>query len=351
MTGPAAPFRLPDALLSFFPGLVKSAIFVGIAATFVVAPAWVATGGAAHAGNPEAARKLKVATTFTIIADMAQNVGGDHAEVTSITRAGEEIHQYQPTPRDILRAQGADVILINGLNLDLWLEKFLPADNAGDKIVVSDGVTPLSVAEGPYRGKANPHAWMSPTAAAIYVDNIRDALSRNDPAHADAYRANAAAYKLKIDDIVAPIRARLQRTPERQRWLATSEGAFTYLAEDFGLRELYLWPINAEQQGAPQQVRRVIDAVRAHNIPAIFSESTISDKPARQIARETGARYGGALYVDTLSSPDGPVPTYLDLLQVTLTTIADGVAGPQHADAPHGSLPAPEGSRVTGGHQ
>ena len=110
--------------------------------------------------------------------------------------------------------------------------------------------------------------------------------------------------------------------PEDQRWLVTSEGAFSYLARDYGLKELYLWSINADVQGTPQQVRQVIETVRAEDIPVVFSESTVSDKPARQIARETDARYGGILYVDSLSTGDGPVPTYLDLLRVTSQTIA-----------------------------
>ena len=114
--------------------------------------------------------------------------------------------------------------------------------------------------------------------------------------------------------------------PQEQRWLVTSEGAFSYLARDFGLSELYLWPINADNQGTPQQIRKVIDAMREHSIPVIFSESTVSPDPAMQVARETGANYGGVLYVDSLSGPDGPVPTYLDLLRITSETIVKGLA-------------------------
>ncbi len=192
-------------------------------------------------------------------------------------------------------------------------------------VVVSDGVEPMGIAEGPYTGKPNPHAWMSPTNALIYVDNIRDAFVKYDPKNAETYKANAEAYKKKIEAAIAPIRAKLEAIPEDKRWLVSSEGAFSYLARDFGLKELYLWPINADQQGTPQQVRKVIDAVGANKIPVVFSESTISDKPAKQVARETGAQYGGVLYVDSLSEADGPVPTYIDLLRVTSDTIAKGL--------------------------
>ena len=270
--------------------------------------------------------KFKAVTTFTIIADMARNVAGDVAIVESITKPGAEIHNYQPTPRDIVKAQDAQLILWNGLGLELWFEKFFANLDGVPQATVSAGVDPIGIAEGPYGGKPNPHAWMSPAAALLYVDNIRDAFAKHDPANAATYAANAEAYKAQITATVAPIRASLEAIPAEKRWLVSSEGAFSYLARDFGLKELYLWPINADQQGTPKQVRKVIDAVRANNIPVVFSESTISANPAKQVARETGAAYGGVLYVDSLSETDGPVPTYVDLLRVTSETIAKGIA-------------------------
>jgi manganese/iron transport system substrate-binding protein len=274
----------------------------------------------------QAAEKLKVTTTFTVIADMAARVAGDAADVESLTKPGAEIHFYQPTPGDIRRARDADLLLRNGLNLEQWFERFLR--NLGDvpSATLSDGVAPMSIVEGPYTGKANPHAWMSPEVAVIYVENIRDALSNADPDNAGTYAANAEDYIAEIRALAEPIRARLAAIPEERRWLVTSEGAFSYLARDFGLRELYIWPINADQQGTPQQVRKVIDTVRANDIPTVFSESTVPADAAEQIARETGATYGGVLYVDSLSDPDGPVPTYLEMMRVTTETIAEGLA-------------------------
>lgn len=183
----------------------------------------------------------------------------------------------------------------------------------------------MGISEGPYNGKPNPHAWMSAENALIYVDNIRDALSKYDPDNAATYQKNAESYKTKIRQTLDPLRAALAKIPADKRWLVTSEGAFSYLARDNDLKELYLWPINADQQGTPKQVRKVIDAIREHQIPTVFSESTVSDKPARQVARESGAHYGGVLYVDSLSAADGPVPTYLDLLRVTTETIVSGI--------------------------
>lgn len=273
-----------------------------------------------------AAHKFKAVTTFTIIADMARNVAGDAAEVESITKPGAEIHEYQPTPQDLMRAQGADLVLWNGLNLELWFEKFFDNIQNVPSVTVSDGVEPIGITEGPYSGKPNPHAWMSPTSALIYVDNIRDAFVKYDPDNAEKYKHNAEVYKNKIRATIDPIKNELVRLPEEKRWLVTSEGAFSYLARDFGLKELYLWPINADQQGTPQQVKHVIDEVRKHNIPVVFSESTISPAPAKQVARETGAKYGGVLYVDSLSDENGPVPTYIELLNVTASTISQGLS-------------------------
>ncbi|CBY86577.1 metal ABC transporter substrate-binding protein [Haemophilus influenzae] len=272
----------------------------------------------------QANAKFKVVTTFTVIQDIAQNVAGNAATVESLTKPGAEIHEYEPTPKDIVKAQSADLILWNGLNLERWFERFF--QNVKDKpaVVVTEGIQPLSIYEGPYKDAPNPHAWMSPSNALIYIENIKNALVKYDPQNAAVYEKNAADYAQKIKQLDEPLRAKLAQIPEEQRWLVTSEGAFSYLAKDYNLKEGYLWPINAEQQGSPQQVRKVIDLVRKNNIPVVFSESTISAKPAQQVAKESGAKYGGVLYVDSLSAKNGPVPTYIDLLNVTVSTIVKG---------------------------
>lgn len=274
--------------------------------------------------QPAANKPFRVVTTFTVIQDIAQNVAGDKAIVESITKPGAEIHDYQPTPLDIVRAQSADLVLWNGFNLERWFEKFFDNVKEVPSVVVTEGIEPMGISEGPYTGKPNPHAWMSPSNALTYVENIRKALVKFDPRNADAYNKNAAAYAAKIKALDEPLRKKLSAIPENQRWLVTSEGAFSYLTRDYKMRESYLWPINADEQGTPKQVRKVIDLVRQNKIPVVFSESTISDRAAKQVARETGARYGGVLYVDSLSAANGPVPTFLDLLNVTVNTIVKG---------------------------
>jgi manganese/iron transport system substrate-binding protein len=269
-------------------------------------------------------KPLRVVTTFTVIQDIAQNVAGTAAIVESITKPGAEIHDYQPTPLDVVKAQSADLVLWNGMNLERWFEKFFDNVKSVKSAVVTEGIAPMGIKEGPYEGKPNPHAWMSTASALIYVENIRKALAEADPANAATYAKNAADYAAQIKAMDGPLRARLDKVPAEKRWLVSSEGAFSYLTRDYGWREAYLWPINADEQGTPQQVRRLIDLVRKNKIPAVFSESTISDKAAKQVARETGAKYGGVLYVDSLSDARGAVPTYLKLLEVTVDTIAKG---------------------------
>ncbi|OKL45858.1 metal ABC transporter substrate-binding protein [Pseudovibrio exalbescens] len=269
--------------------------------------------------------KLKVVTTFTVLADMAQNVAGNAADVVSVTKPGAEIHGYEPTPQDIVRASDADLILWNGMNLELWFEQFLSNLDGVPSVTLTDGIDPISIASGSYEGKPNPHAWMGLDNALIYIDNIMEALAEHDPENAATYVKNAGAYKDQLRATLEPLREQISQISEDRRWLVTCEGAFSYLAKDFNMKELYLWPMNADQVGTPQQVRKVIDGVRDNNIPVVFCESTVSSAPAEQVARETGANYGGVLYVDSLSEADGPVPTYLDLLRVTSETVAKGL--------------------------
>lgn len=269
--------------------------------------------------------RKKVLTTFTVLADMTRNVAGDRLDVASITKPGVEIHQYEVTPGDLKRTQGVDLILRNGLGLEQWFDRFIEQADARS-VDVSVGIEPIAIVTGEHEGAPNPHAWMSPANAEVYIRNIARALSDLDPEHADEYEANADAYLGRVREVGRYLRDELAHLPDRQRALVTCEGAFSYLARDVGLREAYIWPVNAETEGTPQQVAEVVAFVRENRIPAVFCESTVNDKAQRQVAKETGAQLVGPLYVDSLSGPDGPVPTYLDLLRHTAETIVGGLA-------------------------
>ena len=272
-----------------------------------------------------AEEKIKIVTTFTIIADITKNITGDAAEVLSITKPGAEIHGYQPTPKDIVKAYDADIILWNGMNLELWFEQFFSNLNETTSITVSEGIDAINISEGDYQGLPNPHAWMGLNEALIYVDNIVSALSYYDKKNSELYFKNAAKYKEKIISTIEPLKKSILQIPEKQRWLVTCEGAFSYLARDLSLKELFIWPMNADEVGTPKQIKKVIDRINKNEIPIIFCESTVNQAPAKQIAKETGAKFGGILYVDSLSDKNGPVPTYLDLLKSTYNTVEKGL--------------------------
>ncbi|WP_287129590.1 metal ABC transporter substrate-binding protein [Candidatus Cyanaurora vandensis] len=275
----------------------------------------------------EAQTKKIVVTTFSVIADMVSNVAGDAATVQSITKVGAEIHGYEPTPSDVVKVQKADLVLDNGLNLERWFEDFYGNLKSVPRFKLTEGIKPMAIKEGPYQDKPNPHAWMSLPNALIYVENSRKALVKIDPANQTTYNTNAKAYSAKIKALDTDIRKSLATIPPTKRYLVSCEGAFSYLTRDYKLNEVYLWAINADQQGTPKQVRKVIDTVRANQIPAVFCESTVNDKAQRQVAQETGAKFGGTFYVDSVSLPDGPVPNYLSMLRYDARLMLQGLGG------------------------
>ncbi len=271
--------------------------------------------------------RLVVLTTFTVIADMTREVAGDRVEVASITKPGAEIHGYEPTPSDLKKAAQADLVLENGMGLEKWFQQFIDRAS-GESATLTAGIRSIPIGGGSeYEGKPNPHAWMSTDNAAIYVENIRRALTTLDPAGADEYRRRAADYTRRLQAVGREVRASLQDVPEERRALVTCEGAFSYIARDLGLREAYLWPVNAEQEGTPKQIASTVEFVRAREVPGVFCESTVSRKAQEQVASESGSRFAGVLYVDSLSEKDGPVPTYLELLRRDARTIAAGLTG------------------------
>jgi manganese transport system substrate-binding protein len=293
-------------------GARRTVRFRAAAAAAVVLSLMLTACGGGAAGNGDG--KPVVLTTFTVLADIARNVAGDKLTVESITKAGAEIHGYEPTPGDIRKASKADLILDNGLNLEAWFGQFVEGLDV-PHAVVSEGVEVMSISEDSYQGKPNPHAWMSPVNVQTYVDNMVRAFSELDPDNAAAFAANGDAYKAELQAVQDQMTASLAGVPENQRALVTCEGAFSYLARDAGLKEVYIWAVNAEQQATPQQITRAIEYVKTNNVPAVFCESTVSDAPMQQVVEATGASFGGTLYVDSLSEADGPVPTYLDLIR------------------------------------
>ncbi|WP_396134398.1 metal ABC transporter substrate-binding protein [Chamaesiphon sp. VAR_48_metabat_135_sub] len=277
------------------------------------------------ATTPAQSGKKVVLATFTVLADMARNVAGDKAIIESITKPGAEIHGYQVTPSDLERGQKANLILENGLNLERWADRFYNSLPKVPHITLSDGFTPVNISEDSYQGKPNPHAWMSPQNALIYVENIRKALAKLDPPNTATYDTNAKAYSEQIKSIDLKLKTAIAAIPPDKRYIVSCEGAFSYIARDYGLKEVYIWAVNAEQQATPKQVEKVINTVKANKIPAIFCESTVNNKAQLQVAKESGAKFAGVFYVDSLSPADGPASTYLKLLEYNVNTLIKGL--------------------------
>jgi manganese transport system substrate-binding protein len=270
-------------------------------------------------------QKIIALSTFTIISDMVGEVGGDKVRSISLTKPGAEIHGYQPTPDDLVQASKADIMFENGMNLEVWTEKLRASIPDVPVVRVSEGVTVQYIAEDAYAGKPNPHAWMSPEQGLIYVENIRRGLTDQAPEHAAYFAEQAEIYSSKIRAVDANLDEALSKLPENNRVLVTCEGAFSYLTTDYNLEEEYLWAINSESQGSPQQVAKIIEVVKAKNIPAVFCESTVEPRIQQEVVAATGAKLGGVLYVDSLSPVDGPASTYLKLLEHTADTIIGGL--------------------------
>ena len=274
----------------------------------------------------QAQEKFKAVTTFTVIADIAQNVAGEHLTVESLTKPGAEIHGYEPTPADIRRATNADLILDNGLNLENWFSQFVE-DSDAPHVTVTDGITPIDITEDEGAGLPNPHAWMSPLEVRTYVDNMVAAFSELDPEHATDFERNGEDYKNQLQEVHDGMVEELSQLPEKRRALVTCEGAFSYMARDAGLEERFIWAVNSENEATPQQISRAIEFVKENDVPAVFCESTVSDAPMQRVVEATNATYGGTLYVDSLSEEGGPVPTYLDLIKHDADVITKALTG------------------------
>ena len=268
--------------------------------------------------------KEVILASFTVLADIIENVAKDEFVVKSITKPGVEVHGYQPTPSDLIKASKAFVFIDNGFGFELWAEKFV-SNLQIKRVTISNRLEPIFISEDFYKGKPNPHAWISPKRGMIYVDVIVDSLSDLKPSEAESFKNNGQIYKNKIAKIDKDFSLFINNLEKNNRYLVTCEGAFSYLTNDYGLKEAYLWPVNAESQITPKRMARTISLVKNKNIPSVFCESTVSNESQMVVASETGAKFGGDLFVDSLSQDNKSANTYLKMLQHNLTLIKKGL--------------------------
>ena len=267
----------------------------------------------------ESNKKLLL-VSFTVLEDIVKNIVGEEFNVKSITKPGMEVHGYQTTPSDLIKGSRAEVFIDNGFGFELWAEKFV-SNLKVKRITIANNLKPLFIGEDAYKGKPNPHAWISPKRGLIYVDTLTRALSELKPQSKTVFKKNAEIYKNKLLEIDEDFSLFLNTLKKNQKYLVSCEGAFTYLTNDYGLKEAYLWPVNAESQITPKRMAKVINLVKTNDIPAVFCESTVSSESQLAVARETGAKFGGNFFVDSLSEKDGPASSYIDLLNHNLNLI------------------------------
>ena len=264
--------------------------------------------------------KKLLLVSFTVLEDIVKNIVGEEFNVKSITKPGMEVHGYQATPSDLIQGSRAEVFIDNGFGFELWAEKFV-SNLKVNRITIANNLKPLFIGEDAYKGKPNPHAWISPKRGIIYVDTLSRALSELKPQSKTVFKKNAEIYKKKLLEIDEDFSLFLNTLKKNQKFLVSCEGAFTYLTNDYGLKEAYLWPVNAESQITPKRMAKVINLVKTNDIPAVFCESTVSSESQLAVARETGAKFGGNFFVDSLSEKNGPASSYIDLLNHNLNLI------------------------------
>jgi len=274
---------------------------------------------------------LQVVATFSIVHDIIKEIGGDRVEVHSMVPLGQDPHEYTPLPLDIVKATDADLLFWNGLNMELgdgWFESLLEvAGKSLDSDVVVElaaGVEPLYLRDEDGI-EMNPHAFLSVPIAIQYVNNASVALQKVDPEHADYYKERTDRYVAQLEDLHAEYTEKMSRIPEDRRILVTSERAFQYMAAEYGLREGYVWAIDTDEQGSPQQILDLIRFIKEHEVMALFLESNVNPRALETVSRETGVPIAGMVYSDELGKPHEAGGTLLGMLRWNLDTIYEGL--------------------------
>ncbi|MGW5956533.1 metal ABC transporter substrate-binding protein [Methylorubrum thiocyanatum] len=284
--------------------------------------------------------KLKAVATFSILADLVAQVGGDRVAVTSLVGPDADAHGYAPTPGDARKLAEANLIVVNGLGFEGWMERLIKASGSKAPLVVaSKNVKTIAGSHdhddhdhgdhGHDHGEgdhADPHAWQNVANVKLYVANIRDGLTAADPANAALYTANAAVYTQKLDALDAEIRAALAAIPQERRRIITTHDSFGYFSAAYGMRFLAPQGISTDSEAGPKDVARIIRQIRRDKVPAVFVESIADPRLMQQIARESGAKVGGRIYSDALSAPGGPAPGYLEMMRSNLTAFREALS-------------------------
>lgn len=278
------------------------------------------------AGSPALAQsKISVVATFSIMADLVGNVGGDRVEVTALVGPNSDSHVFSPTPADAKKLAAAKVVFVNGLGLEGWMTRLVSASGSqAQTFVASTGIKTRKMEDDHHPGRmvTDPHAWQSIANAKIYVANIRDGLSKTDPAGKSAYDANATAYLAKLDALEQEVKTAIGKIPAEYRRIITTHDAFGYFGGAYGMEFISPEGVSTDAQPSAKDMARIIAQIRKQKIPAVFMENITDPRLMQQIAKETGARIGGTLYSDALSDAKGPAGTYIDMMRSNVSELS-----------------------------
>jgi zinc/manganese transport system substrate-binding protein len=267
-------------------------------------------------GPAMAEPKVKVVATFSILGDLARNVGGDRVEVSTLVGSNGDAHVYEPSPADAKKLSDARLVVVNGLGLEGWMTRLIAASaTKAPTVIASQGIKPRKMRDEHQQLVTDPHAWQSIANARTYIANIREGLMKADPAGKSAYEANASAYLARLDMLENEVKAAIEKIPADHRRVITTHDAFGYFGDAYGMAFIAPEGVSTESEASAKDMAKIIEQIRRQKIPAVFMENVSDPRMIRQIARETGAKIGGTLYSDALSAPGGPAASYIDMMR------------------------------------
>ena len=283
------------------------------------AAAAVTAGLVPGRGQNRVQDRPRAVATFSILGDFARNVGGERVELATLVGPNGDVHVFAPTPGDVKTIAAADIVFVNGLGLEGWIDRLIAASATRALVVVaSRGITPRSGTRAQDRGASDPHAWQSVANAKLYVGNIRDGLIAIDAAEKKIFEANANTYLAKLDALDGEIRAAIEAIPSARRKVITAHSAFGYFGDAYGIEFIAPEGLSTEAEPSAREIAKLIEQIRRENVPALFLENVADSRLLQRIGAETGVRIGGRLYSDALSPPDGPAASYIEMMRSNL---------------------------------
>ncbi|MDQ0164420.1 iron/zinc/copper transport system substrate-binding protein [Bacillus horti] len=274
--------------------------------------------------------KVRVVSSFSVLHDVVQNVGGDLVEASFLTPIGEDPHEFEPTPSTFQLISDADLLIFNGFNMDYWIQGLAQnAQSNATEVIVTQGVEsiPLSADAGEMAGMEDPHAWLDPKNVMIYAENIKDALVQADPDHADQYEANLKDYLAELEELDTWIKEEVEQIPAGQRMVIISESALKYFARGYDFQYNSIWEINAHEEGSPRQIENLINVIEENEIPAVFLETSVNPSAMERVASEAGIEIAGRVYTDSVGGSGTGAETYIDMMKRNVETFVEGLTG------------------------